>query len=132
MSRNSTVAGVTFLGLCSVARKSSRGSDRVATPTWPAWILPGSGTRSREELKQRALAAAREPDDSDTHPSFFPCSLLPTMPPSGSVGRFSSCGSRTIAGSDQGLFKLVSSASSRASSSSSEAGSSSRCPNRTR
>ena len=33
--------------------------------------LAGIGMRSRQELKQRALAAAREPDDSDTHPSIF-------------------------------------------------------------
>ncbi len=43
VSSISTVAGVTFLGRCSAARKSSRVSDSVATPTCPAWTLPGSG-----------------------------------------------------------------------------------------
>ena len=32
-----------LLGPCSSARKSSRGSFRVAMPTWPEWTLPGSG-----------------------------------------------------------------------------------------
>ena len=71
VSRNSTVAGVTFLGLWRVGqvvqtRIRERGDSHLARMD-----LAGIGSCSRQELKQRALATTREPDDSDTHPCIF-------------------------------------------------------------
>ena len=114
------MAGVTFLGLWSVGqvvqpRVGQRGDSDLA-----GMDLAGVGTCPRQELKQRALAAAREPDDSDTHPSLF--SLFAqgrsaaSAGPTGWSARVRRCLGRSERG-DQGLFKLVSRASSRASSS---------------
>ncbi len=66
VSSISTVAGVTFFGLWSALRKSSRGSASVAIPTWPACTLPGSGeagaprgARGRANLGSVAAAGKR-------------------------------------------------------------------------